>query len=174
METMVVAAWLEKAVWSLLVLAGWGLALLALPGIWVMWGIAAAYVWRMALPADSWLWLAQVAGVGLVAELIEALGGFWGVRREKGSWGASFLTAGGAIAGAIAGSILLPLFGTVLGAAAGAYAVAYLVLRKKGYQAARSRQIAWTAAWYQLLAYIAKTIAATLIAGWILWRFWQG
>ncbi len=174
MEAIVVAAWLEKAVWSLLVLGGWGLALLALPGIWVMWGVAAAYVWRMGLIADGWLWLGQVAAIGLLAELIEAMGGFWGVRREKGSWGTSFLTAGGAIAGAIFGSLALPVFGTVLGAAAGAYAVAYLVLRKKGYQAARSRQIAWTAAWYQLLAYIAKIVAATVIAAWILWRFWQG
>ena len=174
MEYMIAGAWLEKGVWSLLIAGGWGLALLALPGIWVMWAIAVAYAWRLGFPGDSLLWLGQITAIGLGAELIEALGGFMGVRKEKASWGTAFLTAGGAMAGAVAGSLVLPVVGTVLGAAAGAYATAYLRLRYKGEAAARSRQIAWTAAWYQIMAYIAKIVAATVIAGWILWRFWRG
>ena len=164
---------MENIIWSVLVVGGWGLAMLALPGIWAMWLTAALYIWRLGFPADSLLWLGQLLFIGLAAEAVEALGGFWGVRRYKASWRTAFWAAGGAVTGAIVGSLALPLVGTAIGAATGAYLATYATERMNGQKAAYSRRIAWAAACSQMLAYIAKLAVATVMAGWILWRIWN-
>jgi uncharacterized protein YqgC (DUF456 family) len=98
---------------------------LGLPGLWVM--VGAAILHRVAGRSDEMgvAFLALIAALALVAEIVEAVLGVAAARRygasRWGMWGA-FL---GGIAGAIALSPILPLAGTLFGAFVGAFVGAF-------------------------------------------------
>lgn len=111
------------------------LALLGLPGTWVLLAVAAAVELgdRLVLrdPAAvsfGWDLLALCAGLGLVGELIEAGAGAAGAHLG----GATRRGMLGALVGGILGAIVLtplipiPLLGTLLGALVGTFAGAWL------------------------------------------------
>jgi uncharacterized protein YqgC (DUF456 family) len=140
------ASWLYY-LWALLLVAACGLAwllsLVALPGNWVVLGLAALFAWLF--PQDevgrgmTWMTVAVLAALAVLGELIEFGAGAAGAAKQGASRRSVALSIVGAMLGSIAGLAIgtpIPVLGSfvmaVLGGAAGAFAGAYLGEAWKG------------------------------------------
>jgi|CXWL01.1.fsa_nt_gi uncharacterized protein YqgC (DUF456 family) len=113
---------------TVLVFGGASLLLNAvgLPGNWVLLVLAVAYAWITHFGRVGWGTLGIMAGLALLAELLEFVAGLaWTARKgvtRRGTFGA-FL---GGLAGAVLASSFAPPLGPMLGAFAGTFAGAAL------------------------------------------------
>jgi uncharacterized protein YqgC (DUF456 family) len=126
--------------WALLLVAGAGLAwllnLVALPGNWVVVGLAALFAWLVPLEAGqgmSWTTVAVLLALAVLGEVIEFVAGAAGAAKQGASRRAVALSIVGAVVGSIVGlgvGAPIPIIGSlvmaVVGGAAGAFAGAYL------------------------------------------------
>ena len=107
-----------NALWLFLVALG-------LPGTWLMVLSAAGLAWwRPEFELFSPLFLAALAGLALLAEIIEFISGSMGSKRAGGTRWGSVGALIGAIAGAILGTMFIPvpILGSIIGVCTGAFA----------------------------------------------------
>ncbi len=151
-----------------LVLVGWVLTLLSLPGNWLI--VASTALYALLIPNTStWdiSWtlvtvLAVLAGLGEIIELIAAAAG---VQRLGGSRRSALLSGVGSIIGALLGTawIPVPIVGTLLGACLGALGGAMLGESWKGRASGHNWQVGLAAFWGRLLGSMAKILIASVL-----------
>lgn len=172
---MTTAAIVAAVVFALLGAVCVILAVVGLPGLWALVGLAfvvelADPLWLDARPAVTFGWGILVASVvlAILAELLDLgaslLGAKGGGASKRGMAGA-FL---GGIAGAVAGSFIFPLVGTIVGGLLGTFAGAF-VAETTGPEA-RTREEALGPA---LAATIAKVLGNLAKIG-ITFTLWVG
>ncbi len=133
--------------WALLLVAGSGAAwmtnLVALPGNWIVVGLAALFAWLVvdddAERGMTWTTVAVLLGLAVVGEVVEFVAGAAGAAKQGASRRAIALAMVGAIVGSVLGLGIgapIPVVGSlvmaVLGGAAGAFGGAYLGEAWKG------------------------------------------
>ncbi len=107
-------------------LAGVGLNIVALPGIWFSIGVSMLCWWWQPELFSPWT-IGAVVALGVLAELCEFFAGAVGARAAGGRRLAALAAIGGGIAGAIIGTGVVPVLGTLVGGACGAGLAAGLV-----------------------------------------------
>lgn len=118
--------WLYLAYYLLLLmvcLAGLGISVVGLPGLWLM--VASAVVFSLATGGVvlTWQTVVAVALLAVASEVAEFLAGAAGSKTAGGTWRGIVGAVVGGIAGGIIGvpiPILGPILGAILGAAVGA------------------------------------------------------
>ncbi len=159
----------------LLVLFGWVLTLLGMPGNWLM--VAAVIGYVLLVPTQSPLgigWGIVVVLIALAAlgELLEFLAGALGVAKAGGSRRAAVLALLGSLVGAIVGlfvALPIPVVGPILGAlllaGVGAFVGAVLGEQWKGRGLGQSCRVGQAAFWGRLLGTVAKTAVGAVMVG---------
>lgn len=166
-------------VWALLlvliVLSGWLLTVLGMPGNWVI--VAAVVVYVLLVPADSpavmgWGVAAAMVCLASLGELIEFLAGALGAAKAGGSRRGAVLALVGSLAGGVVGLFVglpIPLVGSlaaaVLFAGAGAFVGAVLGEQWKGRDLGESCRIGHAAFWGRLFGTAAKAAIGAAMAG---------
>lgn len=158
----------------LVMLAGFIMTVLGLPGNWVM--VAAAVLYMAFAPvappaAFGWPVVAVLVGLAILGEVIEFVASALGVAKGGGSRRGAVLAIVGSVVGAIVGAgvgIPIPVIGSlvaaVLFAAVGAMVGAMLGEHSAGRDADATWQVGKAAFWGRLLGTLAKaTIAAAMI-----------
>jgi len=103
-----------------LLVAGWMLTLVGLPGNWLMVGTTAVYAWLV--PAQSraaigWKVVAAMLVLAVLGEVVELLAGALGAARAGGSRRGAALALVGSLAGALVGAVVglpIPLVGSLV------------------------------------------------------------
>ncbi len=156
----------------LVLLTGWTMTVLSLPGNWVMVIATAlfAYLAPENGPHISWTVVAVLVVLALLAELLEFAAGAVGAARVGGSKRGALLAIVGAMTGAIFGAmagtaIPIPLVGSMIGAiggaSLGALAGAMLGEAWKGRTLEESWKIGQAAFWGRFFGTVAKTAIAS-------------
>ncbi len=105
--------------------AAWGATLFALPGNWVIVGLAAVFAVFFPAGADHglrWSAVGIAAGLALVGEVIELSAGAAGARRAGASRRSAIYALVGTVAGSILGAMVtipIPVIGPIIGALGG-------------------------------------------------------
>jgi uncharacterized protein YqgC (DUF456 family) len=124
-------------VFVLLCIAAWATSLFALPGNWIVVGLAAAFAWLFPKEVGghgiSWMVVGVSVALAAVGEVIEFAAGAAGAAKQGASRRSVLLSLVGAIVGSIVGVMIgapVPVIGSfvvaLLGGGAGAFAGAYL------------------------------------------------
>ncbi len=146
-------------------LGGVVLAVLQLPGVWLILIAAAGYDWWYGWDRLGWRWLAALAGVAVAAEIVDALAAMVAVKRA----GASRRATIGALVGGFAGMLLLsvpvPVLGTVIGGIAGCFAGAVIGELSVRDDLSASARVGLFAALGRAAGLMIKTAAAIGVAG---------
>ncbi|MCG3122979.1 MAG: hypothetical protein GIKADHBN_01385 [Phycisphaerales bacterium] len=145
-------------------LVGIGLTLLTLPGAWLMLAVAAACnLWQPGM--FSWWTIGVLAGIALLAELIEFGASALGAAKTGGTRSGALGSVAGALLGALAGTPFFPPVGTIAGAILGAGLGALIAERGIANRRWRdSAKVAGGAAAGRLVATVVKASAAAAIA----------
>lgn len=141
--------WTYYASLLLLQLTGLALAVLGLPGLWLMVGALGAFAWLTTWERYvGWPAMLCVLGLALAAEVVELFAGAAGSAKAGGSKRGMV----GAVVGALVGGVLLtglipiPIVGTVVGLCVGSFAGAFVVELGIGRQVDHSLRVGWGAA----------------------------
>lgn len=141
--------WTYYASLLLLQFTGLLLAVLGLPGLWLMVGALGAFAWLTTWERYvGWPAMVAVLVLALAAEGVEFVAGAAGSAKAGGSKRGMI----GAIVGAIVGGIVLtgfipiPVVGTVIGLCVGSFAGAFLVEVGIGREVDHSLRVGWGAA----------------------------
>jgi uncharacterized protein len=150
-------------------LAGWALTLLSLPGNWLMVAATAVYAW-FAPAVIGWKVVAAILVLAALGEVVELLSGAAGTARAGGSRRGAALALAGSVAGAIVGLLVglpIPLAGSLVAAllfaGLGAMAGAMLGEVWAGRDLAASWRIGAAAFRGRLLGAAAKMLVGGLI-----------
>lgn len=161
---------------ALLSIVGIVLAVLQLPGTWLIIASAVGYDWYYDWQRIGWVWLVSLTAFAVIAEVFDSLAGVMAARKAGASRRAAISALIGGIVGMLAFSIPVPVFGTVVGGLIGCFIgalVAELSLRK-GLGA--GAKVGLFATIGRLVGIIAKTSAALIIAGAVVsraaWSTW--
>ncbi len=158
-----------------ILLVGWVLTLLGMPGNWLIVAAVVGYV--LLVPEQSpvaigWGVVVALAVLAVVGELLEFLAGALGATKAGASKRGAVLALAGSVAGGIAGlfigvpvPIVGPIIAAVLFAGLGAFAGAVLGERWKGRGFDESWQIGKAAFWGRLLGTLAKTVVGAVMVG---------
>ena len=162
--------------WTLLIAAGLALlnlaclavAMVGLPGIWLMLATSALveYYTRQDFFSPQTLWLALL--LAALGELLEFVAGSRGAKKagagRRGSWGALL----GGISGALIGTVVIPvpLVGSLVGAAVGAFGLATLLEKDGGMDLSAALKAGRGAAKGQVTGTLLKLILGTAV--WVL------
>ena len=134
-------------VWALLLvlasIVSWLLSLVALPGNWIVLGLAMLFTWAFPEkpnePGMTWTAVVVLAALAAVGEAVEFGAGAAGAAKQGASRRGVALSIVGAMVGSIIGLAIgtpIPILGSflmaLLGGAAGAFAGAYLGEAWKG------------------------------------------
>ncbi len=120
------AFWLHLFYYTLLLLTGLigvVVAVLGMPGLWLLVIAAGIYAVATGGSALHWPGLVALVVLGLIAEVLEFLAGAAGSKQAGGGWRGVVGAVVGGIVGAIVGvpiPVIGPLIGAVLGAGVGA------------------------------------------------------
>lgn len=163
--------------WAMLLiivlLIGWGLNLLSLPGNWT--NLAAITVYAFLFPAGErlsigWLAVVLVLVLAIFGELIEAAASALGVTRVGGSRRGALLAMTGSMCGGVVGAfvglpipLVGPLIGILLFAGLGALVGAMIGERWKGQDWTTSLNVGHAAFWGRLVGTLGKILIASLI-----------
>lgn len=114
--------WAAAGVIALCVFAGWGLALLTLPGVWVMLVAASLVNWLWTPGLYSWWTIGVCAALALTGEILEIVAAGVGSRKFGGTSTGSLGAVIGGMLGAVVGTfaIPIPIAGTIIGSVIGA------------------------------------------------------
>ncbi len=147
-------------------IAGIGMTLVTLPGIWL--AIAVAAIWELLLGGlYTWETLAVAIGLGVTAELTEFAASAVGASRAGGTRRGAIGSIAGGLIGAVGGTVLIPIpvVGTLAGGAIGAGLGALVAERHGGRMTWRdSARVGTGAAVGRLIATILKTCFAIAVA----------
>jgi len=153
----------------LLCLTGIVLSCVSLSGTWL---VLLAAVVAALLRADAFpgIWtIAVFAGLSIGVELLEALAGSWGVRRQGGSRLAGFAALVGGIVGMCLGGLIPILFiGPVIGLMIGSFVPVFLIENHRLKQAGQAAGIAGGAVLARVLAILLKVVATLGMTGYLL------
>jgi len=134
-----------------------------LPGNWVLLVLAVAYAWITHFGRVGWGTLGIMAGLALLAELLEFVAGLaWTAKKgvtRRGTFGAFI----GGVAGALLASPFAPPLGPMLGAFAGTFAGAALL----EYSVEKKRAAALHAGRTAFIGRIVATSIKTLCGFWM-------
>lgn len=133
------------------------LTALGLPGLWLQVAALGAFAWMGDFTTVSWITVALVVFLALLAELAEfLLGG-----RYAQKYGGSRRAAVGAIFGGVIGALAgfpIPLLGSVFGAMVGAFLGAFILELTRGRGASHSVRVGWG-------ALLGRVVATAMKAG---------
>jgi hypothetical protein len=166
--------WLWVALFVVVLLIGWLLTVIGLPGNWVNVVAVALYAWLLPEAGRAtigWPIVAVVLALATLGELLEFLAGAAGVAKVGGSRPAAVLALVGSIGGGIAGMfvgvpvpVVGPIVAAILFAAAGALSGAMfgeIAFSRSNLQ--RSWDVGKGAFWGRLLGTLSKTIAGAVM-----------
>jgi uncharacterized protein YqgC (DUF456 family) len=166
-------------VWLILLLmvlvAGWFLNLLTLPGNWINVGATAIYAWLIPLDQPfsfGWTIVVVVLLLAVAGEALEFAAGVVGTTQAGGSRRGAVLALLGSLIGSVVGMILgsgVPVVGTVivglLGACVGALLGAMLGEYWKGRNLAQVWHVGHAAFWGRFFGTLAKAwLGAAIVA----------
>ncbi len=118
--------WSWYVLWALLLIVASLFVYLGLGGNFIILGLALVHALVTGFDPVGWRLLAVLAGLALLGELIEFVGGtVWGGKQGATKAGVVAAFAGGLL-GAVLGNGLLPVAGAVLGSFVGAFGGAVL------------------------------------------------
>jgi uncharacterized protein YqgC (DUF456 family) len=158
----------------LVMVAGFVLTLLGLPGNWIMVAATALYVFW--LPGDSalsigWPTLVALIVVAAVGELVELVAGALGVAKVGGSRRSAAFAVGGSFLGGLLGLVVglpIPFIGPIVAvlvfASAGALVGAVLGEDVRVGDPGHRWRVGRAALWGRLLGTAGKTLAGAVIA----------
>lgn len=167
-------AWLGQlllAIWMMLTLF---MTLLGLPGNWLLLAAATLYAWGEDFTRLSLEWLALLALLAVVGEVLEALAAAWGARRQQAAAGTMVAAVCGGLAGGLAGSAFGLVLGALAGSFAGAAAAALAMEYWRGGDWRRARQVAWSVVFAKTWGQFAKTALGLVMVLLVLWRLGWG
>ena len=121
--------WVYYLILLVVSLVGLALAIIGLPGIWLIVAAAGVYAY-LTSGAYIALWgLLTLMALGVVAEVMESALGGVAAGKAGGSKRSMIAAIGGGIVGAILGTPLIPIpiVGTVVGACVGSFVAAFAV-----------------------------------------------
>ena len=157
-----------------ILLVGWFVNILGLPGLWLMviafvgYGLATGWGVFVGWPATI-----AMLGLTLSAEAVEFLAGAAGSAAAGGRKRSMVGAIVGGFLGGIAGTPLLPVIGTIVGACAGAFlGAAVMELRDKG--AIHSFHIGVGAAKGRFLGIVCKLMFGLVMFVVAAWTGWPG
>jgi uncharacterized protein YqgC (DUF456 family) len=153
---------------------GWVLTLLAMPGNWLIVGVAGLYAWlgpQGGITQLQWKTVIAMLVMATLGEIAEFLAGMIGAHRAGGSRRAAIYSLIGSLIGAIGGAtagIPIPVLGSAIGAvvggAVGAFGGAAFAEHTLGEQFQQSMKVGQAAFWGRLLGTGAKTVVASILA----------
>lgn len=144
---------------------GWFINVLGLPGLWVMILAAGAYAWGTGFHYLNWWHLGILVGIGLLAEFVEFVAGGAAAKKAGGSGRATWGAIIGGVIGAIFFTIPLPIIGTIIGACLGAFLGAYLAEYTVRGESDHLMRVGWGAAKGKFLGILSKLAFGVLILG---------
>ena len=114
--------WLAGGTVVVCVVMGWALAVLTLPGVWLMLLAASLVNWLWTPGLFSWWTIGVCAGVALLGELLEVVASGFGSKKFGGSGTGAVGSVIGGLLGAVVGTfaIPIPVIGTIVGSVLGA------------------------------------------------------
>jgi len=170
---------MDYLVLSTLVLLSAGgivLAVLQLPGTWVIIASAVGYDWYYDWQRIGWVWLVSLVVFAVIAEVFDSLAGVVAAKKAGASRRAAIGALVGGIVGMLVFSIPVPVFGTVVGGLLGCFVgalAAELSLRKDFSTGAKVGLFATIG---RLVGIVAKTSPPLIIAGAVVsraaWSTW--
>lgn len=150
---------------GLLSVGGVVLAVLQLPGAWLVLIAAAGYDWHYGWERIGWQWLVGLTVVAALSELLDALAGVLAARRAGASRRASIGALIGGFAGMILFTVPIPVLGTILGGIVGCFVGALGAEMTVRAELGHGTRVAVAAAIGRVLGLAAKTAAAIGIGG---------
>ena len=156
---------MELLLLAAVLLLGFIMIPFGLPGIWVM--VGAGLVYQLLVPGTiAMTTVAAVAGLAVVAEVLEfTLAGRY-ARRYGGSRRAEWGAIIGSIVGAIVG-VPIPIIGSIVGGFLGAFVGAFAAERSRGTALSGASRAATGALIGRVVAAALKTGIGVVIALWI-------
>lgn len=157
----------------LILLVGWAVALVGMPGNWLNVGAAAIYAYMV--PAESslsigWRVVAVAAVLAILGEVVELVTASLGTTRAGGSRRGAVLALAGSMVGGVVGVVVglpIPLLGPVAAALLfggfGALVGAMIGEQWKGRTLDKSWQIGKAAFWGRLLGTTGKVMIGSVI-----------
>lgn len=147
---------------------GVGLALVRLPGTWLVLAAAVVHSWYYQWQRPGTFVLAGLAALALTAEVLDVALGALFARRAGATPRACWYGLLGGIAGMFVFAIPLPVVGVILGGALGCFCGAVVgELTEHGDLHAGTRVGVW-AAIGQVCTTFTKTAAALAMSGWLI------
>lgn len=144
-------------------LVGVSLTIFDLPGNGLMLASILGYAFLVKSQPDL-QYVCLVVIVYLLGEIWESGMSFFGIKKEKISWGAVFLIGLGGFAGTLIGTGIFPILGSFLGGCVGAYLAAFLYVYLKSGNKQDAFALAWQAAKVRCLAMLGKMTAGFVLA----------
>lgn len=155
---------LEWSLGALIIFLGPLLTLLDLPGNTIMVAAGIGYAFFDEARYFDGRILSALILIYVFGEIWEFIVSFFGIKRQKVSWGAVFLIACGTFVGAVIGTGVFPILGSVLGGAIGAYITAFGYEYLRTFNKDNAFNLAWHAAKTQFIAMLGKVVAAFAMA----------
>ncbi|MEC9369043.1 MAG: DUF456 domain-containing protein [Pseudomonadota bacterium] len=164
--------------WAVLLLCSafmaWSLNFFALPGNWIIVGLAAAFVVMVtpqgAATGLTWQAVGLLGALALGGELLETAAGAFGAAKQGASKRAMALAIAGTIAGSLMGAVgglpipvAGPIVGALVGGAAGAFAGAYIGEMWKHGRPDHSVSVGWGALVGRLLGTAGKLLVGLVM-----------
>lgn len=114
--------WVVAGVMAVCVVVGWGVAILTLPGVWLMLLAASLVNWLWTPGVYSWWTIGVCAGVALIGELLEVIASAIGAKKFGGTKTGGVGSVIGGLAGGLIGTFVIPvpIVGTIVGSVVGA------------------------------------------------------
>ncbi len=156
------------AVLCLLAVAGIFLAMLQLPGTWLILAASVGYDGYHGWRYLGWKWLVALTAAALTAEVVELAASFVVARKGGASRRASICAVIGGMAGMILLSVPIPIIGTIIGGMIGCFLGALAGELSVREDLAAVAKVGLFATIGRLIGMIAKTSAALVIAGTVL------
>ena len=137
---------------------GIGLTIFDLPGNTFM--LLSTYAFAFLTEHHmSMSYLCMVTIIYLAGEIWESGMSFFGIKREKVSWGAVFVIGIGGFLGTVVGTGILPVLGSFIGGVCGAFLAAFGYTYLKTGSKENAFYIAWASAKVRFLAMLGKWTA---------------
>ena len=152
--------WLYYLLLLLVLIGGWLLNILGLPGLWVMLLGHLAFAWATGWNHYvGWTSVIMLFVLALAAEVIEITAGAAGSKKAGGTRRGALAAIAGGLVGGILGSIFIPIFvvGTIVGAVGGSFAGASMVERLIEPNSKRALRIGYGAAKGRLAGILIKS-----------------
>lgn len=164
--------------WALLLIVGaciaWVLNFFAMPGNWMIVGLAALLAWINPAQATGtgmeWSAVGIILLLAVGGEVLEAVSGAYGAGKRGASRRAMILAVVGTVAGSIIGAIgalpilvVGPILGALVGGALGAFAGAYVGEMWKHGFSDKSISVGWGALIGRLLGTLGKLVVGAIM-----------